>query len=246
KDVYLFSNSITREVNGTSRPEPVGFYYSSIPFEKKAPEIKRHSMLFRFTEVQNRFNEIINNWLSAYEVILPSLNLYFSTKNGAHKYLDGKFLALAQAIETYHRRTSTETYIPKGEFKLLIKEIKANCPNEHEKWLASRIDMGNEISLRDRLNRIVEPFKCEIGTDEEVKLIIKLIVDTRNYLTHYDPKLEKKAASGQNLWHLCEKMEAILQLHLLKELGFASVEISAVLNNIYKFKTKLKNTQISV
>lgn len=243
--MYCFSNEITREVNGNKRPEPVQLFYSSEPFEEKIPKIVRHAMLFRFVDIKDRFNEIIDKWLGAYESISPSLNLYFSTKTGSQKYLDGKFLALAQALETYHRRTSDETYVTKEEFKTLLNEIKSKCPEKHKDWLAGRLDNGNEISLRNRLNRIVESFKSTIGTDEEVELIIKLIVDTRNYFTHYNTKLEKKAASGQNLWNLCQKMEAILQLHLLKELGFNDVEINSVLNSAYKFKSKLQQTKIS-
>lgn len=124
--------------------------------------------------------------------------------------------------------------------------MKSYCPKNHKDWLAGRLDNGNEISLRTRLNRIIESFKSTIGTESEVKFIVKLIVDTRNYLTHYDHKLEKKAASGQNLWSLCQKMEAILQLHLLKELGFNESEINSVLNNTYKFKNKLHHTSISI
>ena len=245
KNMYCFSNEITREVNGNNRPEPIQLFYSSEPFEEKVPKIEWHTMLFRFIDIKDRFNEIIDKWLGAYESISPSLNLYFSTKTGAQKYVEGQFLALAQALETYHRRASDETYVTKEEFKALLNEIKSKCPEKHKDWLAGRLDNGNEISLRNRLNRIVESFKSIIGTDDEVELIIKLIVDTRNYLTHYNPKLEKKAASGQNLWNLCQKMEAILQLHLLKELGFNDVEISSVLNNSYKFKNKLQQTVLS-
>lgn len=245
KSVYCFSNSFAREVNGIDRPEPIGVYYSSIPFEKEVPKIEQRTMLFRFIDVKQRFDVIIGKWLDVYEVFTPSLNLYFSTKSGAQKYLEGKFLVLAQALETYHRRTSNETYISKEEFKNLLYEIKSKCPKEHKNWLAGRLDNGNEISLRNRLNRITESFKSIIGSDDEVKLIIGLIVDTRNYLTHYSPKLEKKAASVKNLWNLCQKMEAILQLHLLKELGFNDEEINSVLNNTYKFKNKLQSTSIS-
>ena len=190
-------------------------------------------------DIKGRFNQIIDKWMVAYDNFAPSLNLYFSTKIGAQKYIDGKFLALAQALETYHRRTSTETYIAKNEFQELLQQIKSNCPEQHKKWLASRIDYGNEISLRNRLNRIIESFKSHIGPDETIEKTIKLIVDTRNYLTHYDPKLESKAAKGRDLWLLCQKMEAILQLHLLKELDFDDNEINTVLSNSYKFKNKL-------
>lgn len=245
KNVFCFFSTIMREVNGKIRPEPIQLFYESELFSEIKPKTDWHTMLFRFVDIKDRFNEVVDKWLDAYETISPSLNLYFSNKIGAHTYLDGQFLTLAQALETYHRITSNDTLMPKKSFNTLIKQIKSHCPEEHKEWLSQRLDYGNELSLRTRLHRIIESCKSTIGTSEEVELIVKNIVDTRNYFTHYDLRLENKAASGQNLWNLCQKMEAIFQLHLLKELCFDEVEINAVLNNTYSFRNKLQNTAIS-
>ena len=245
KNVFCFFSTIMREVNGKIRPEPIQLFYESEPFSEIKPKTDWHTMLFRFVDIKDRFNEVVDKWLDAYETISPSLNLYFSNKIGAHTYLDGQFLTLAQALETYHRITSNDTLMPKKSFNTLIKQIKSHCPEEYKEWLSQRLDYGNELSLRTRLHRIIESCKSTIGTSEEVELIVKNIVDTRNYFTHYDLRLENKAASGQNLWNLCQKMEAIFQLHLLKELCFDEVEINAVLNNTYSFRNKLQNTAIS-
>ena len=70
-------------------------------------------MLFNFGAIKTNAQEVFNNWLNSYEYLSPALSLYFSTKAGAQKYLDGKFLALAQGLETHHRRTSSETLMDK-------------------------------------------------------------------------------------------------------------------------------------
>jgi len=64
-------------------------------------------------------------------------------------------------------------------------------------------------------------------------------VDTRNYLTHYDPKSEHKSADGMPLYVLCEKMEALLQLHFLKTLSFSDEQIEAVCVGPQALKDKL-------
>lgn len=94
-----------------------------------------------------------------YEVIGPALSLYFASKGGEHKYLDGKFLALAQALETYHRRTSQEALMDKAKFNGLVKVLIDSCPKEHQEWLKARLAFGNELNLARRLKKIFDPYR---------------------------------------------------------------------------------------
>ncbi len=240
EQVTATSNEICREIaNGKSRPVSISLYYPSLPFTEHEPKIDLHRMLFRYKEIQDNTEQIINNWLEAYDKINPTLNLYFSTKIGAHKYLEGKFLALAQGLETYHRRISDEKLMDELKFKTLIETILNQCPEEDRNWLSGRLIHGNEINLGRRIKSIIEPFKEIIGTNKERNKIIRSIVDTRNYLTHYDKSLHSKAAGGKELWELCLKMEAFFQLHFLQVLGFTEKEVKSVLDNSDQLKHKL-------
>ena len=98
---------------------------------------------------------------------------------------------------------------------------------------------GNEINLGKRIKKIIEPFKAQIGNGKVRSKLIRNIVNTRNYLTHYSENLELEAVKGVNLWELCQKMEAIFQLHLLSQLGFSSTEISNILSSNYKLEQKI-------
>jgi len=99
---------------------------------------------------------------------------------------------------------------------------------------------GNEVSLGNRIKKIIEPFKEILGSNKERNKLIRDIVNTRNYLTHYDNSLESVAVKGRNLLMLCFKMEAIFQLHLLQMLGFTETEIKSVFENSYELKQKFK------
>jgi hypothetical protein len=44
-------------------------------------------------------------------------------------------------------------------------------------------------------------------------------------LTHYDPGLEQKAAQGQELYDLTQKLKVLVEICLLEELGFTLVAI---------------------
>jgi hypothetical protein len=196
-------------------------------------------MLFSYGTIRSNAKDVFNNWINAYEIIAPALSLYFSTKIGAQKYLEGKFLALAQGLETYHRRTSDEKAMDSNEFESLVAIIIEACPDQHVEWLKGRLTHGNEINLAKRLKRIIEPFKDKLGNSRERKSLLRKIVDTRNYLTHYNEDLKDSAAHGSELWGLCQKMEVIFQLHFLKVIGFGDKEISTVLENCYPLKQKI-------
>jgi len=239
KDLSATSKEIQRNGVGKKYPVPVKVYYPSIPFVENAPDKSRHRMLFTYGTIKSNAHDVFNNWLRAYEVMAPALSLYFSTKNGAQKYIDGKFLALAQGLETYHRRTSDEKLMDSSEFDSLISTIKESCPEEHVEWLSGRLMHGNEINLGKRLKRIIEPFKDKLGSNKERSKLLRKIVDTRNYLTHYSENLKDNAADGKELWILCQKMEVIFLLHFMKVVGFSDEEIESVVENSYLIKQKI-------
>lgn len=133
-DVSATSNSIIEKISEKkTRPVPIKVYYPSLPFLKDAPKVDKHRMLFTFGQIRDNAENIINNWLKAYTVINPSLGLYFSAVTGTHKYLDGKFLALAQALETYHHRTTDEKLMDEAVFRSLVASLLWKCTKDKRK-----------------------------------------------------------------------------------------------------------------
>jgi len=240
KTLAATSNEIQQcFVNGNSYPVPIYVYYKSIPFSEKVSKVNWHQMIFTFGVIKENAEDVFNKWISAYDTLAPALGLYFSTKIKAQKYLEGKFLALAQGLETYHRRTSNEKLMDDSEFEELVKSIMKHCPEGKAEWLQGRLKHGNEINFGKRIKKIIEPFKEHIGSSRARSKIIQKIVDTRNYLTHYDEDIEPEAAKGRDLWVLCLKMEAIFQLHFLKVIGFTEEEVSNVVQNGRPLRRKL-------
>lgn len=242
QNVSATSSEIQDSANDKQYSVPISIYYQSIPFTEKRPKKDWHSMLFSFGTITVNAQQVLNNWLNAYEYLYPALNLYFSTKTGAQKYLEGKFLALAQGLETYHRRTSSETLMEPNSFELVVEKILNECPKEHVEWLRGRLEHGNEINLGKRLKRIIEPFKKHLGTSVERSRMLRKIVDTRNYLTHYNEDLKEDSAKGRDLWVLCKKMESIFNLHFLKVIGFTEEEINRVVKNSFPLRQKLQDS----
>jgi hypothetical protein len=234
------SPNATRELVGGKIYKPrIEIYYKSIPRLEMKPDISWHRMLFRYQHVANDLEEVMRRWFGGYEICEPAFKLYFSSIGGAYRYLEGRFLSLAQGIETLHRRTSDRTLLKEADFKTLIKTIRDGCPQEHLQWLNDRLWHGNELPLRERLAEMIEPFQKVYGPEKEIKALINQILDTRNYLTHYDEKPEKKSAKGFDLYPLILKLELLFQLHFLRMIGFDSERIEALSKENNFIKSKL-------
>ena len=194
----LFQNFVKDE----TRMLPVGIYYLSQFYSKDKLRIDFNT-LFRFEQIQNDTERIINNWIKSYKQYDSAFRLYFLAKMGGQTYLEEKFLTLVQGLEAYHQRISSN------------------------------------MILKNRLKSIIEPFKDLFGNKEKRKKMVKKIVDTRNYLTHHNPHKEQKAAKGQDLWVLCEKMEALFQLLFLQLIDFSQEEINSIADRQLRRKLQL-------
>ncbi|MBX3329894.1 MAG: hypothetical protein KF722_05810 [Nitrospira sp.] len=236
-----FSQNLMKEGEpGKTVQQPVRIYHKIIPHIEPTPKIYWHDMLFRYDQVAEDLEGLLAKWLANYQLSEPAFNLYFAYKSGAQRYIDGRFLSLVQGIETLHRRNSTKTLMPSDEFKRLVQTLLGGCPSEKKQWLNARIAYGNELPLRQRLTEMIEPFQALYGTKEERITFIEMVIDTRNYLTHYDEKLSDKAATGIPLWRLCMKIEVLFQLHFLRLMGLSEPLIKTLAMENESIKWKLK------
>ena len=108
-------------------------------------------MLFYYRNVADQIEGILTKWIETYEISEPAFNLYFASKSGGHKYLDSKFLSLAQGIETLHRRKSQEKQMLEEEFRELVANILKAIPDtEQMRWIKAKLRYANELSLRQK------------------------------------------------------------------------------------------------
>jgi len=224
---------------GTKYEQPIRVFYASHPFSEQRPKISGHEMLFKMTDLAGNPQSAFQAWFAAYERVMPALNLYFSAKAGAHRYLDSRFLALAQSLETYHRRTFSRTRMPATEFAAALQATLEGAPQQHREWIKARLEHGNEISLADRLTELFAAFPIYFGDDAARKKILRWIVDTRNYFTHWDPSQKKRAAQGSDLLNLVNKMEVLLQLLFVREVGFSDSVIARAVDRNRRLRRRL-------
>jgi len=201
----------------------------------QASTINRDEMLFSYHDISERFEFYLKNWTDKALLLGPVYQLYFGTLYNPSMYLAHEFLSLAQALETYHRRTvigkyiSDEDYEP--QYSTFVDAIKGDISPDFRESLKMKMMYLNEYSLRKRLKDITEKYgNCISLYIEHQERFISDVCNTRNYLTHYDEKLSTLAKNGHDLFWLVQKMKAALEICLLSEMGMSADTIIGLLN----------------
>ena len=215
-------------------------YFPSQPSSRDKRGVHQSDMLFGFEEMKNDAESKIKKWMEAHDKIAPTFNLFFFAQMGSQINLEAKFLAMIQGLEVLHRRTFDKTRMPDTEFQALVDDLVKFCPEGKRTWLQEKLQYGNELSLRNRIKRLIEPFNEFFGDKKARVELINSVVNTRHYLTHYDLSLESKTATGVKLEILCLELESLFQLQLLDLMGFSQEVSCALVENYRPNRRKLK------
>lgn len=219
-------------------------YHQSTIFDKDKDF--QSSEFLEFYDFGN-FLLILKNFIDLYETHYPIFYLYLSYLSEQYHVLETKFLALAQSLEAFHRidlEEKNQTYMDPVQFKTLKTHILEWCTKKensiHQEWLEGVISHMNDITFRQRLNQLIEPFKVYLKDSDECDDLITRIVRTRNNLTHIDAKNIQKSY-GNNLLELCFKMDVLLCFLIFSKLGFSPDEFQKIFQSeAIKFKLNLK------
>ena len=242
-----YSPELTRtDGAGGEHKVPIKVHYRENGSPGKKEETARHRMLFSYQDIESQIQEMLANWLDSYKVFGPALDGYFTTMANTSQYLADEFLQRARGIETMHRRSSTDTVMPKEEFEELVAHLVASSPNDRREWLKSELKYSNGLSLSRRLRLMIEPFERFFGGRKQQKAFVYKVVTTRNYLTHYDTSLENQAAEGRELLQLTRKLEVLLQLHMLQFIGFDAGQVDRSLHTGSNLRRLLRAAGLTV
>ena len=219
---------------------PIKVHYRENGSSGTKQETSGLGMLFLYTAIEGQIEEMLANWLHSYKEFGPALDGYFTAMANTSQYLEDEFLQRARGIETLHRRSSTETVMPKEQFEELVAHLVASSPNDKGKWLKTELRYANELSLRRRLRLMIKPFERFFGDRKQQKAFVDKVLNTRNYLTHYDISLEDQAATGKELWQLTRKLEVLFQLHMLQIIGFDAEQVDRCLRALSNLRRLLR------
>ena len=124
----------------------IKLYYRSRPFAKNTDGRNSYLFEYRYNEIKQNMDKIINDWLNISDKIYPAFELYFSTQEGKHQFLESRFLTLVQSLEAYHQREScNDDKTLRERIEEIIDPFKGYIGNNGkcEKIIQSIIDTRN-------------------------------------------------------------------------------------------------------
>ena len=228
-------------LNDRDRTKRVDVYYRqhAAPSSERRPS--PNEILFRPSEGIDRITDLLQEWLNKAGLLEPAHNSYFSTRYRDDLFAEHKFLSLVQGLEIFHSRTRDNYVLPCAEHRKRMSAILGSVDGEHRDWLNSKLEFSNQPSLRQRLKQLL--LDCSSAASDLVddqKAFVHTIVSTRNYLTHYNPKLAEHAAVGEQLYHISEKLMLLLEMCFLLDIGISPSEVQAMMRRNRRYQTEVK------
>lgn len=222
---------------------PVSVYY---PVGLRNPKnFSRTDALISLQDIHTKFETCLSNWFSKAEKLYPIYNLYASTVLNEEIYIEHRFLFLVQAFEAYHSRMYDLRIIGDEEHRQVLQILINAIPHGTDKKLRKRIEdslqFSNRPSLRGRFSEIwkihKEAIKTKINNREQYDSFCNEVVNTRNYLTHYNPDIKSEAKTDPiSLVKMSNRLQFLIEICLLSELGFSNTEIVKIISRHQRYK----------
>jgi hypothetical protein len=204
---------------------PINIFYQLSDYPQQLAKGSLLNCNFLYNQIKTDFCKYFLNWLNKAETLEPLFTLYFGNIFNKSIYLEQRFLSFIYALEFYHRKIIGGDYLERsiylGElYPILIKSMPAKIESHFAESLKAKFKYLNEYSLRKRLHDIFSKNEKLISLLTNKKNdFIAAIVDTRNYLTHYDDENKGNARRGIALFRLTEKLKLIIEICILVEVG---------------------------
>jgi hypothetical protein len=224
-----------RKIGNSERLVPMADTVYAYFIENDEKKIEYRNQLIWFEDIKDKFGESLGRWLDLNESIRPALDLLFSVKRATHMYLENEFLVLCQALESLHRRTMGRKAFNEAQFGSMLVDMIATIPDEHKEWWIGKLKNLNSPTLRDRLQEMVGSFQEVWAGYKSVDVFAQRVSATRNYYTHFGEKT-KHVYSLEEMMLVVGKLEALIEMHVLKELGFSAKDVLDISNKNYMWK----------
>lgn len=197
-------------------------------------------------------SQALVKWFEIYDKIAMPSQLALSVFSSKNLWLHVEFLSLMQALEGFHRATMSGLYTSKEKYEDIRQAISNAIPkhidSDHKASLKKRIEYGNEVSLRKRMNELVLRLDLPIRKlilGNEKGTVPSEWVDTRNYYTHWDEGSKIDILDGADMHRAGVRMKHLLRALYLDLVGIPQNTIIKSLQNTSndsQYLSQLNNT----
>lgn len=196
--------------------------------------LRPFQMQFSLEDLQPTPANFIQQFLAKTTLLEPVCDLYFSTLYNPKMYVEQRFLALAHAVEAYHRSFIGGKYQSDREYRnglqnILWDVIPQNLDADFRASLKNKLKYLHEFSLRKRVQDICGRFaavlKPFVG---EISQFAGAIADLRNWLIHPDSGADdrSKKLDLTEIWLASEQLALVIEVCLLHEIGFSEQAVA--------------------
>ncbi|MBN9653621.1 hypothetical protein J0K78_05015 [Halobacillus sp. GSS1] len=211
-------------------------------------KMSSNRMIFTYRDISHKIGEICNNWFLKEKELGNVFNLYFSDFFNGKADLENKFLNGVQTLEVYHRALGYgkifDDEVKEQNIHIINEALEGVIEEDILTEVNKKIKHLNEYSLNKRLKNIF----CDLLHDDitkhlfisnkKAKSFANRVVETRNYLTHYDEEGKENKFEGIELYYANELLKVVAGVLLFKESG---IDEEAILMKI-KGSHKLSQT----
>lgn len=204
-------------------------------------------VLLPLPSIRQSLAHIWSTWRHRFPLYQTAVELHASTESLGNRLQHFQFLALMQALETFHRNRFDGTYTSETEYAsisvALLEAIPQSTPSPLRHALKSRIQFGNEFGLRKRMKRLANGLpgglKGHICSRFHPSLdrFIDRAVDTRNYFTHYTPELSVTAFREVDLYWATRLLRWFFVVVLLNDLGLSDAHLDAAMSRAFDLES---------
>lgn len=211
------------EISGKTRYKEISILYRQGNVDEALLDVHNESMPFSLRDINENVGEYLNRWFNLCDQLRPVYSLYIGTIHSPQLFLENEFLNLINSMEAYHRRRRDVKYVSDDEYTPiygeLVKAIPEGLDASFRASIKARLKYLNEISLRKRLKELVDLCDCTFnlfsyGKDD----FIEAVINTRNYLVHYDERLKGLSREGIELKKMNLALDALVFSCLLIEI----------------------------
>lgn len=199
--------------------------------------LHRTEMLFDYNDIKPDSSILMRKWLQIAQELDSVCHLFLGTQYRSPLLLEQKFLSVAQAIESFHRRRRKNKRWSTKEFRRRRDEVISQVEAEHKDWVTTLTNYANEPSFSDRVrellketNDVVEP----LIADQDK--FIELVKDTRNYYVHWNESLQDKTPTGERLLRATQILVFMLQTLLLADMGVKNQQAKELITKTREYR----------
>ncbi len=185
--------------------------------------------LFNLDDIQLNFESILQKWYAKKETMQHILTLLLESFYHERKLEVNVFINISQAIEAFHRHYRKNESLDPKDFKSKKEAIIATVPEIYKDEIREMLHFSNEPKYKQRLEEVIAEVTNKILDHTFLKdkdQFIKNVKDNRNYYTHYDKSLSKKAFKAVDLYEISKKLRMVLIFLILSETGFTNDQIA--------------------